>query len=365
MPVSKKTTSTAKAPKSKPKSKTISKAKKVTKKSKAVKATVSKKTVSKSKNKPKARGVTSSIKSTFNRIKPRPGKVKQVIVDVRPYYIPLTILISGILISCSVIIAFGDTSISLFKKEEIKCDSLEPLSKDCLRKYARDLDLNGGKFDKCLDESKYDEVIQTQMDKADELGVQGTPHVVIGKGTGDKFTGFYAGGAQGFDYYSELIERVKTEDLTKIRDEILAERYGTLAELTQRYKESYQEQGLSDDQLDEYAQASAQAEYDRYKVQEFSIGDGMVVGEADADVVLLVYSDFECPYCQSFAQDTVSSIESEYISKGEVRFVFSDLPLESIHTKARRAANAARCANEQGKFYDYHNTLFGVEANKS
>lgn len=287
-------------------------------------------------------------------------RVKKVLIDVRPFYIPLAILFSGLLISCSVLIAFADLNLP-FVGETIACDSLEPLSEDCLRKYARDIDLNGKKFDQCLESLAYDDVIDKEIEKADEIGVQGTPHVIIGKGTGDSFKGFYAGGAQGIDYYSELIDQVKSGDLEDVKDKVVEERYGTMEELISKYKEAYEQQGLPEDQLDTYAKASAENEFAQYEIRTYNMDNAMVVGDDNAEVVLMVFSDFECPYCKTFAQETLSELETKYIDKGEIRFAFHDMPLESIHPKARRAANAARCANEQGGFYEYHNELFGIE----
>lgn len=78
-------------------------------------------------------------------------------------------------------------------------------------------------------------------------------------------------------------------------------------------------------------------------------------GPDDAKVKLVEYSDFQCPYCQMF-QKTMDEIVKEYGDK--VQFVFKNLPLESIHPRAKVAANAAECANEQGKWLEYADKLF-------
>jgi len=83
-----------------------------------------------------------------------------------------------------------------------------------------------------------------------------------------------------------------------------------------------------------------------------------VKGNPDAPVTILEYSDFECPYCKRFVDDTLPSIEREYISTGKVKFVYNHFPLRSIHYNAQSAAEASECANEQGKFWKYHDILF-------
>jgi protein-disulfide isomerase len=80
-----------------------------------------------------------------------------------------------------------------------------------------------------------------------------------------------------------------------------------------------------------------------------------VRGAPDAPVTVVEFSDFECPFCKS-AQGTLAQILERY--SGKVKLVYRDLPLEGIHLQARRASEAARCANDQGKFWEYHDVLF-------
>ncbi len=86
------------------------------------------------------------------------------------------------------------------------------------------------------------------------------------------------------------------------------------------------------------------------------IGDNSIkIGPDDAKVKLIEFSDFQCPYCQLF-HETIGEVLDAY--GDEIQFVFKNLPLESIHPKARDAALAAECANEQGKFIEYADKLF-------
>ncbi|MDD5652026.1 MAG: DsbA family protein [Candidatus Moranbacteria bacterium] len=79
------------------------------------------------------------------------------------------------------------------------------------------------------------------------------------------------------------------------------------------------------------------------------------IGPDDAKVKLIEFSDFQCPYCQLF-HNTIGDIIEEYGDK--VQLVFKNLPLDSIHPRARDAAMAAECANEQWKFKEYADKLF-------
>jgi protein-disulfide isomerase len=78
-------------------------------------------------------------------------------------------------------------------------------------------------------------------------------------------------------------------------------------------------------------------------------------GAAEAPVTLVEFSDFHCPFCKR-AQATLNQIMERY--PGKVRHVFRDFPVDGLHPQARPAAEAARCAQDQGKFWEYHDVLF-------
>ena len=89
-----------------------------------------------------------------------------------------------------------------------------------------------------------------------------------------------------------------------------------------------------------------------------SIDDDPVMGNPNAPVTVVEYSDFQCPFCSRFFQQTLPLIEENYIDTGKIKFVYKDLPLDSLHPNARAAHIAAECADEQGKFWEYHDALF-------
>jgi protein-disulfide isomerase len=88
------------------------------------------------------------------------------------------------------------------------------------------------------------------------------------------------------------------------------------------------------------------------------IGNHPVRGLNTAKLTLVELSDYECPYCGRYARETVPQIDKEYIQSGKVKYVVMDLPLESMHKNAFKAAEAAGCADEQGKFWEMYNRLF-------
>ena len=84
---------------------------------------------------------------------------------------------------------------------------------------------------------------------------------------------------------------------------------------------------------------------------------GYTLGAATAPVEVTEYSDFECPFCASFATVQMPVIREQLIGPGKVRWRFRDFPLPS-HRYSRYAALAGQCAGEQGKFWEMHNRLF-------
>ena len=90
--------------------------------------------------------------------------------------------------------------------------------------------------------------------------------------------------------------------------------------------------------------------------------DGLYTkGSLTAPVGLIVYADFECPFCARFAREVLPSIEAKYVASGDLTLAFSDLPLRSIHPSAFRRSMIAECAGHQGKFWDIHDRFFAAQ----
>ena len=92
--------------------------------------------------------------------------------------------------------------------------------------------------------------------------------------------------------------------------------------------------------------------------QRVTIAGAPILGRADAPVTIVEFSDFECPFCQRFSSSILPQVKRDYVDTGKVRYVFLDLPLEHLHPQARKAAEAAHCSAEQGKFWEMHDLLF-------
>lgn len=87
-----------------------------------------------------------------------------------------------------------------------------------------------------------------------------------------------------------------------------------------------------------------------------------VRGDAKASVTIVEYSDFQCPYCGAF-HPTLQQVMTDYA--GKVKWVYRHFPLSNIHPNAEPAAEASECASEQGKFWEFADTLFANQSSES
>jgi protein-disulfide isomerase len=81
-------------------------------------------------------------------------------------------------------------------------------------------------------------------------------------------------------------------------------------------------------------------------------------GDPRTSLVLVEFSDFQCPFCGQYARDTYQALKREFIDAGHVRYAFMNFPLERLHPLAWKAHEAAACAGMQGKFWAMHGRLF-------
>ena len=94
----------------------------------------------------------------------------------------------------------------------------------------------------------------------------------------------------------------------------------------------------------------------RYDVDE---DDDPVFGPADAAITIIEFSDYECPYCRRWHEEVLPGLLEAY--PDQIRLVFRDFPLTSIHPNATPAASAANCARDQEQFWAFNQKLFSME----
>jgi protein-disulfide isomerase len=104
------------------------------------------------------------------------------------------------------------------------------------------------------------------------------------------------------------------------------------------------------------APVTAQPQYVRYDIPTEGFPS---LGPEDAPITIVEFSDYQCPFCRRFHDETYRNLLDAY--PGQIRFVYRNLPLTSIHPEAFPSAVAAACANEQDAFWPYHDKLFSSD----
>ena len=102
--------------------------------------------------------------------------------------------------------------------------------------------------------------------------------------------------------------------------------------------------------LEKQAAAGPQQPGEQTVKAKINIDGAYAIGSKDAPLTMVEFTDFQCPYCQRFHVSTFAELKKDYIDTGKLRFVSRDLPLD-FHPNAMQAAEAGRCAGEQGQFW--------------
>ena len=87
-----------------------------------------------------------------------------------------------------------------------------------------------------------------------------------------------------------------------------------------------------------------------------ALGKGPTLGSASAPVTIVEFADFQCSFCRKFWADTLPKLKESYVKQGRVRIIYRHFAI--LGKFSEQAAMAADCAGEQGKFWEYHDTLF-------
>lgn len=222
-------------------------------------------------------------------------------------FLGISILVSAIVIAGTLVFLFGSGDGLGTERETFVPGASEDsgggvLSVNSLKALAREVGADGDRFDSCLDSGTHADDVQRDVDQGISLGVNGTPSFLI--------NGNLAVGALPFNQISSVIE-------------------GALAS------------GEGRDSVD--------------------VGDAPFLGDANAPVVMIEFSDYECPFCGRFFSQTLPQVKSEYVDTGKVKFVYKDFPLTSIHFNAQAAAEAARCVRDQlgdDGYWNMHDAVF-------
>ncbi len=216
--------------------------------------------------------------------------------------------------------AYWEMHDALFAQQSVWAGNGEAAATEALLGMARELNLDTQEFGACLESGRFNDAVETNLQEGRSLGVNGTPHFFI--------DGYPLNGARPFEHFEIAVG--------------LAEE-GTLAEAFTQPSQPEPQQPQAPQQ--EYPLAIA-------------LGDAFRIGDPNAPITIVEFTDFQCPYCSRHHQQTYPQILQEYVETGIVQYVFKDFPLSSIHPQAVKASEAARCAGDQDAYLEMHDILF-------
>jgi len=189
---------------------------------------------------------------------------------------------------------------------------------DAMKALAKEAKADGNKLVSCMNSGEKKAVVEAETSEGNNAGITGTPGFLI--------NGRLLGGAFPFESFKEIIDKeLEGKGSDKVTD----------------YSKNLQD-------------AAAQGAFDP-KPRPYTVGNASVRGGKNAKVVIVEFSDFQCPYC-SKAHPTIKQVLKEYGDK--VTLAYKHFPLVSIHPRAQITAEAAECAKDQGKFWEFHDQLF-------
>lgn len=199
---------------------------------------------------------------------------------------------------------------------------------------ALQVEVDKNEFDACINTGDVEELIDTAFADARALNFQGTPSFhFVNEETGDAYD---LVGAQPFDRFQAWLDAM-------IAGEAPADATAGA------------DNGGGDNEIPYWATAEGLAP-DPERPGYTMAGD-QFRGDLDAPVVIIEYSDFQCPFCGRHVSETQPTLDEQFVETGQVRWVFKHFPL-NIHPQAPAAGAAAECAADQDMFWEMHELLF-------
>lgn len=95
-----------------------------------------------------------------------------------------------------------------------------------------------------------------------------------------------------------------------------------------------------------------------FQPTDITVADAPFLGQADAPVTLVEFTDYQCPFCKRHANGVMKQLLKDYVETGKVRYVLREFPIASLHPQAAKGSEAALCAADQGRYWEMHDLLF-------
>ncbi|MYJ79945.1 MAG: thioredoxin domain-containing protein [Caldilineaceae bacterium SB0670_bin_27] len=269
------------------------------------------------------------------------GAVKFVFRDMPLSSIHSNALAAAIAANCMAeqdIVLFWQMHDRIFRTQKEWAPREEALS--FFAELAQELGANTTQYGSCManNETQLAKVNES-LAEAQSFGFTGTPSFrFVREETGDAFS---LSGAQPYDTFDNWIGTIAA---------------GRTPQGAAQAQQQQQQQQQGDGGLPFWATAEGlKPDPDR---PGFTLAGDIYKGSSDAPIVVVEFSDFQCPYCSRHALTTQPVLDEEFVARGEVMWVFKHFPIENIHPHAFSASVASECAAEQEAFWQFHHRLF-------
>lgn len=224
-----------------------------------------------------------------------------ITIDLQVLLVPVTILISAIMISLSIIYSFSGKTTKTTTTPVAQGDGT-------LESLVEEIEVDTDEYTECIADNTFTEEIEKDTTDGQTAGISGTPGFIVGTlDSNGEVNGVVISGAQPYAVFQQ--------------------------------------------ELDKQLGGSGE------KTVKVSIDDDPIKGNRDkAKVALVEFSDFECPFCQRFHQETIDQIMSDYVDNEKIIYVYRDFPLSFHEPKASEAAVAANCVRKvagDDKFFEF------------
>ena len=201
---------------------------------------------------------------------------------------------------------------------------------------ANEIGLDGTELSACINLGEQRDRVLANQQESLALGVSSTPIFYI--------NGYPMRGAQPYEVFETVVELAENDELKAVIE----------AQARQAYEQAQAQAAQPP--------APAPAPEQPSGPVDVPLGDAYAIGDPNAPITIIEYTDFQCPFCSRHFEQTFPLIIENYVDTGIVYYVFKDFPLTQIHPQAVMAANAARCAGEQDAYLPMHDALFRNQA---
>ncbi len=197
---------------------------------------------------------------------------------------------------------------------------------------AQQIGMDPAKFKSCLESNKYEKAVENDLAAGQKAGVSGTPTIFI--------DGYPIVGAQPYSVFQTMIN----QELAKSQNGMLP-----LANL-------FTEKAYAQSNI----QISTTPTPSRVSV---GVGNLPILGNKNAPVTIIEFADFQCPFCEQWFKNVEGQIIKNYVDTGKAKFAFRNYAF--LGQDSVTAAEGAYCANEQGKFWQYHDYLYNHQGQEN